>query len=58
MGRSLPEYHVVGEDGPDHEKTFLVELVVDEERLAEGEGKTKKAAEQAAAEVALSDLHA
>jgi ribonuclease-3 len=56
VGRSLPVYRVVGEDGPDHEKTFLVELVVDEEPLAEGEGKTKKAAEQVAAEVALADL--
>jgi len=57
VGRPLPVYRVVGENGPDHEKVFLVELVVDEERLADGEGKTKKAAEQAAAEVALADLH-
>ncbi len=57
VGRPLPVYRVVSENGPDHEKVFLVELVVDEERLAEGEGKTKKAAEQAAAEVALADQH-
>ena len=57
VGRPLPLYRVVSENGPDHEKVFVVELVVDEERLAEGEGKTKKAAEQAAAEVALADLH-
>ncbi len=57
VGRPLPVYRVIGENGPDHEKVFLVELVVDEERLADGEGKTKKAAEQAAAEVALADLH-
>jgi ribonuclease-3 len=56
VGRPLPVYQVVSEDGPDHEKVFLVELLVDEERLAEGEGKTKKAAEQAAAEVALAKL--
>ena len=58
VGRSLPVYRVVSENGPDHEKVFCVELLVDEERLAAGEGKTKKAAEQAAAEVALAQLHA
>lgn len=56
VGRPLPVYQVVGEDGPDHKKVFLVELVVGEEPLAEGEGRTKKAAEQAAAELALADL--
>jgi ribonuclease-3 len=57
VGQPLPVYQVVSENGPDHEKVFVVELCVGEERLAEGEGKTKKAAEQAAAEVALAELH-
>ena len=55
-GRSLPVYLVIAEDGPDHEKTFRVEVEVDGDSAAIGEGKTKKAAEQMAAEVALGAL--
>lgn len=53
QGRALPLYRVVEERGPDHAKVFRVEVVVDDEALAEGEGKTKKGAEQVAAELAL-----
>jgi ribonuclease III len=47
-----PEYHVVNESGPDHDKTFEVELVIGS-LTARGTGKSKKAAEQAAARQAL-----
>ncbi|MBS7262829.1 MAG: ribonuclease III [Eubacteriales bacterium] len=50
------EYRCEREDGPDHEKTFLVSLWVNGDRISEGEGKNKKDAEQAAAARALSDL--
>ncbi|MFQ5745080.1 MAG: ribonuclease III [Acidobacteriota bacterium] len=54
--RSLPAYRVVDELGPDHDKLFRVELSVNGKVLSKGEGKTKKAAEQAAAEVALAQM--
>ncbi len=47
-----PEYHVINESGPDHDKTFEVELVIGS-ISAQGTGKSKKAAEQAAARQAL-----
>jgi ribonuclease-3 len=54
--RSLqPEYHVSGE-GPDHDKVFHAEVEVAREVLGSGSGSSKKAAEQAAAEEALSKL--
>jgi ribonuclease-3 len=49
LGRPLPLYTVVDEDGPDHDKTFRVVVELDGEPIGEGEGKTKKAAEQMAA---------
>jgi ribonuclease-3 len=51
-GLPLPDYHVVGEVGPDHEKRFIVEVKVG--RLtARGEGTSKKEAQQQAARHAL-----
>ena len=48
----MPNYNIVREDGPDHDKTFWVALkVIDVE--TEGSGKSKKAAEQDAARKAL-----
>lgn len=42
-------YELVREEGPDHNKHFVVAAYVGEERLGMGEGTTKKAAEQQAA---------
>lgn len=53
MGHGLPSYTVVGESGPDHDKTFEVEVVAHEGLRGRGVGKTKKEAEQAAARKAL-----
>jgi ribonuclease-3 len=49
-------YEVIAEAGPAHRRTFKVAAVVDSERVGEGEGRSKKAAEQAAAEQALKRL--
>jgi len=49
-------YEVIAESGPPHERIFEVEAIVDSERVGEGEGRSKKAAEQAAAEQALKRL--
>ena len=57
-GRPLPEYHVVAQDGPDHRRTFHVEVTVVGEVLARGTGKAKKEAEQEAAREALDRLTA
>jgi ribonuclease-3 len=51
-----PRYIVVREQGPEHRKIFTVELRVAGERIAQGEGASKKAAEQVAAQIALSHL--
>jgi ribonuclease-3 len=55
QARRLPraEYILAGETGPDHEKLFTVEVIIDGESVARGVGLTKKAAEQAAARQAL-----
>lgn len=46
-------YELIREEGPDHQKTFVVQAILGEKVIGEGSGKTKKAAEQAAAYHAL-----
>ncbi|BCJ31133.1 ribonuclease III [Actinocatenispora sera] len=53
----VPEYEVA-EDGPDHAKTFTAWAVVAGERFGSGDGRSKKEAEQRAAEQAWQDLSA
>ena len=53
LGRPLPEYRVSGEAGPDHRKTFSVEVVVGGDVLGAATGRAKKEAEQEAAREAL-----
>ena len=54
--KQLPEYRVVSETGPDHQKQFTVELLVRGEVYGSGVGKSKKDAEQKAAKEALEKL--
>ncbi len=54
--KTLPEYRVVSESGPDHRKAFDVELTVRGEVLGRGTGRSKKEAEQKAAKEALEKL--
>ena len=49
-------YDVTAEDGPPHERRFEVAAMVEGEELARGAGRSKKEAEQAAAESALEGL--
>jgi ribonuclease-3 len=49
-------YEVTAEEGPPHERWFEVAAVVEGEELARGSGRSKKDAEQAAAETALEGL--
>jgi ribonuclease-3 len=54
--KQLPEYRIVSETGPDHQKQFEVELSVKGEVYGHGIGKSKKEAEQRAAKEALEKL--
>ncbi len=47
------KYNVIKTEGPDHDKTFVVEVVCNQRRLAIGEGKSKKQAEMQAAKIAM-----
>jgi ribonuclease III len=55
-GRPPAEYRLAGESGPDHQKVFQIEVWINGECLAKGEGSTKKEAEQQAARTALEQL--
>jgi len=53
---SPAEYRVVNETGPEHQKTFTVEVTAFQNCLARGRGTSKKAAEQEAAKMAFEFL--
>jgi ribonuclease-3 len=55
QGKPSPDY-VVRSTGPDHDKTFYAKVVVAKQLLGEGEGRSKKAAEQGAASAAFASL--
>jgi ribonuclease-3 len=55
---SRPEYHVVDSTGPDHEKQFRVEVVVDGRALGVGTGPSRRVAETMAAGRAMEALRA
>ena len=50
------EYRVLSEEGPDHNKTFNVEVTLEGKRIGTGSGTSKKAAEMEAAKHALENL--
>jgi len=60
MAQSLklppPRYFIVGEDGPEHSKTFTVEVRVGKDWTSQARGLSKKAAGQKAAESVLQQL--
>jgi ribonuclease-3 len=53
QNRPAPAYRLTRESGPDHRKTFDVEVWVADDLLGRAEGRTKKVAEQGAARGAL-----
>ena len=55
-GESEPVYHVIEAMGPDHRKTFEVSVEVQGQEAGRGVGRSKKAAQQAAARQALEAL--
>ena len=56
LQKVTPTYHLLTAEGPDHAKTFTVEVRVAELPLATAIGSSKKDAEQNAARRALDDL--
>jgi ribonuclease-3 len=52
----IPKYRLVSSVGPDHAKTFTVEVLARSEVLGHGQGRNKKQAELAAARQALESL--
>jgi ribonuclease-3 len=55
LGRGVPEY-LVSESGPDHDKDFTAIAMVGDVAIADGGGKSKREAEQAAARTAYAIL--
>jgi len=53
----LPQYLVRKEEGPDHDKLFTVEVIINNEVLGRGKGNSKKKAEQISARNALKKLN-
>ncbi len=54
--REAPDYRLVDQQGPDHDKVFHVDLYIGGEKFSAGQGKSKKQAEQMAAMKALDAL--
>lgn len=50
-----PSYKVIAEEGPDHDKRFTVGIYFGEQKVTEGEGKSKQEAETVAAKKALEE---
>ncbi len=57
-GKGIPRYQTLKEEGPDHDRTFTIQVLVGNDPLGTGIGKNKKEAEQAAAEIAIQKLQA
>jgi dsRNA-specific ribonuclease len=51
--KMTPTYHLLGTDGPDHERLFSVEVRMGQTILAQAQGSSKKEAEQNAAKIAI-----
>jgi ribonuclease-3 len=56
QGQGVPRYILVNQEGPDHDRTFTVDVVISGTRRGTGSGKNKKEAEQAAAYQAIQSL--
>ena len=54
--KGLPEYHVVKESGPEHERVFWIEVLIDKLPMGIGTGNRKIDAERAAANQAINRI--
>jgi ribonuclease-3 len=56
LGKGVPKYHVLEASGPDHNKNFVIEVLIDGEIVGKGNGRNKKDAEQRAAQDAVEKI--
>ncbi|MCF7938874.1 MAG: ribonuclease III [Spirochaetales bacterium] len=54
--RTYPRYNLVKKEGPDHDRTFVMEVIIQDKKYGPGNGKNKKEAEQSAAAIAYEAL--
>lgn len=54
--RGLPEYRLIESSGPAHQRHYRIEVLIEGQSAGQGEGQTKKQAEQAAARIAWDGL--
>ena len=54
--QSAPQYRLLKTEGPDHDRRFTVEVVIDDTKLGRGTGASKQQAEKEAATKALRRL--
>jgi ribonuclease III len=55
-GDDPPEYRIVSTTGPEHLKTFVVDVIINGKKYGSGEGHSKRAATKSAARAALENL--
>jgi ribonuclease III len=55
-GMGIPSYDVLQETGPEHQKSFVVGVYVQNQEYGRGSGNSKKSAEQAGARAALANM--
>ena len=55
-GFASPKYVLIAEEGPDHEKTFEMEVRIGDQSYGRGVGSSKQSAEKAAARLALTKI--
>jgi ribonuclease-3 len=58
QGKRAPVYRLASQDGPDHDRWFVIEVLIDDDVVASGRGRSKKLAEQEAARAALAKMGA
>lgn len=51
--KTIPIYQTISETGPDHDKTFEIEVIISNKRYATAKAKSKKEAEKKAASIAI-----
>lgn len=56
QGMETPAYEIIDQQGPPHDRVFTAQVLVARQAVAQGKGKSKKAAEQQAAQRALDKL--
>jgi len=54
--RLVPEYRLLSSSGPEHAKVFRYEVLIQDKKMGEGEGNSRKAAEQDAARNAITEI--